>query len=178
MMNTRELREKMKECLLNEEIFTTSQLKERLNEKGWVYQVDYTLNTFSNGISSLVRQNYIVSIDDDRKGVYRVVKSGEDTKTLDGEVGIADMNDEKKKETYKSKSQDNEENVKNEWNNEDELKEMRDKIQEYLKVECCAKIRQMLDSKKPSIFTTNRKTYNNILELIDYLEGFKFDVEQ
>ena len=63
-----ELRGKIKEYIQGKETFTTSEVKEELKEKGYVYNVDYDVTSFSNAISSLTRQNYIASMDAEKKG--------------------------------------------------------------------------------------------------------------
>ena len=153
MMKMTELRGKIKEYIQGKETFTTSEVKEELKEKGYVYNVDYDVTSFSNAISSLTRQNYIASMDAEKKGNYMV-------------VGNRDIKD-KEKETYIKKEP---------YRNEPELKEMREKIRESLK-ESCAQIEQILDSEKPSKYGRNRKTYDDILRLIKSLKEFEFTIK-
>jgi len=54
---------------------------------------------------------------------------------------------------------------------------MRRKIKEYIANEC-KELEEILDSEKPSVYGKNKKTYNDILELITYLQNFKFSVEK
>lgn len=54
---------------------------------------------------------------------------------------------------------------------------MRNKIKKCIGKDY-AEIEQILDSEKPSVFGRNRKTYDDILELLEYMKNFKFTVEE
>ena len=57
-----------------------------------------------------------------------------------------------------------------------ELEELRRKIKRNIETEC-TELEKILDSEKPSIYGQNRRTYDDIIELIVYLRNFKFSVE-
>ena len=78
MLKSKELREKMKECLSDVEEFTTIELKEMLNDMGCVYNVDYEVNAFSNALFFLVKKKFVAS--QGIKGAYRVL--------IDGKMGM------------------------------------------------------------------------------------------
>lgn len=156
MLVTKQLREEIKSCLKGVELFTTIQLKEMLEKNGYIYNRDYDVTVFSNAISSLVKQKYIASADKEKRGNYIV---------LDKMQNIDDQEEGKKKMGKK-------------WDdNETELKEMRGRIKEDIK-EFCVKMEQLLDSEKPSTYGRNRRTYDDILKLIDLLKEFEFEVEK
>lgn len=158
MLAMPELREIMKICIQGMDIFTTTQIKEILKERGYIYNVHYDVTAFSNAISSLTRQKYIVSLDDEKKGNYKVVNKIE--------------YDNKKNEENEMKKNEN-----GKYDDEIELKEMRENIKKFLK-ESCLKVEQILDSEKPSTYGRNRKTYDDILRLIEVLKEFEFTVEE
>lgn len=151
MLTMRELREKIRICTKERNSFSTAQLKELLRDMGYIYNTDYNVTIFSNAISSLVNQKYIVSLDSDRKGNYKVIKNEEKA------------NDKNPKE-------------KAPYNNEPELAEMRADITTCLNT-TLEKIEKKLDSVKPSTYGRNIKTYNDILRLIEILREFDFTVK-
>ena len=153
MIATKQLREEIKLCLKDKVNFTTVQLKEMLKQNGYEYNRDYDVTVFSNAISSLVKQKYIISIDNEKRGNYKVLCKQEKN----------EMNDEKIIENVTLN------------NNESELREMRKKIEENIN-EFCLGIEQILDSEKPSTYVRNRKTYDDILKLVDLLSEFKFKI--
>lgn len=155
MVAMKQLREEMKGCLKEIEFFTTVQLKEMLQQKGYIYNKDYDVNSFSNALHSLVKQKVIISVDKERKGNYKVLSVSYDAKE----------NNEKKEQKNKM------------INNELELKDMRVKIKNDIN-DFCVKIEQILDSEKPSTYGRNRQTYEDILNLVDTLKTFKFNVEK
>lgn len=155
MLITKQLREEIKLCLGDRENFTTVQLKEMLAQKGYVYNRDYDVTVFSNAIASLVKQKYIVSLDKEKRGNYKVLYKQKKN----------EMNEDAEMEKWESN------------NDESELREMRKKIEENIS-EFCLKIEQILDSEKPSTYGRNRKTYEDILKLVDLLKEFKFEVEK
>lgn len=155
MLEMKQLREEIKGCLKEIEFFTTGQLKEMLQQKGYVYNKDYDVNAFSNALHSLVNQKVIVSADKEKKGNYKVLPVSYDDR----------KNNENKKEKNKT------------LNNELELKDMREKIKNDING-FCVKIEQILDSEKPSTYGRNRQTYEDILNLVDTLKTFKFNVEK
>lgn len=160
MIKMNQLREEIKLCLEGIDCFTTTQLKEILKERGYIYNVSYDVGAFSNAMSSLVRQRYIAPIDKERKGNYRVLstmKSKNEEKNK-GELKVQKVKDEKS-------------------NNERELQKVRKDIEENIN-EFCKKIEEILDSEKPSTYGRNRKTYNDILKLVCFLREFKFEVEE
>ena len=57
-----------------------------------------------------------------------------------------------------------------------ELEELRRKIKRNIETEC-TELEKILDSEIPSIYGQNRRTYDDIIELIVYLRNFKFSVE-
>lgn len=155
MLVTKQLREEIKICLEDRDFFTTVQLKEVLEQKGLIYNKDYDVTVFSNAIASLVKQKYIASMDKEKKGNYMVLHKQKEEK----------MKEEELMEKYESN------------NEEIELREMRKKIEENIN-EFCLQIEQILDSEKPSTYGRNRKTYDDILKLVDLLKEFKFEVEK
>ena len=155
MLATKQLREEIKICIEDREVFTTTQLKAVLEQRGYIYNKDYDVTVFSNAIASLVKQKYIISMDKEKKGNYIVLDK-----------------------QNKKKMKEEEEMEKKRVNNEEiELREMRIKIEENIN-EFCLKIEQILDSEKPSTYGRNRKTYDDILKLVDLLKEFKFEVEK
>ena len=80
MLEMKQLREEIKECLKEIEFFTTRQLKEMLQQKGYVYNKDYNVNAFSNALHSLVNQKAIASVDKEKKGNYKVLSVSYDDK--------------------------------------------------------------------------------------------------
>lgn len=154
MLVTRQLREEIKSCLENLENFTTVQLKEGLERKGYIYNKDYDVTVFSNAIASLVKQGYIVSMDQEKRGNYRVIYQGKNK-----------MNEEERMEKKKLD------------NDEAELRELREQVKDNVN-EFCVKMEQILDSEKASTYGRNRKTYDDILKLINSLNEFTFEVEK
>lgn len=151
----------MKTCLSNDiEVFTTKGLKEWLKEQGCTYNVDYEVNAFSNAITYLIKKHYILPTGE--KGKYKVVKKEKEKEKVNCN-NIDEQNEEKKS--------------KDEYVPEKALEEMRRKIKEYIANEC-KELEEILDSEKPSVYGKNKKTYNDILELITYLQNFKFSVEK
>lgn len=146
-----ELREKIRICTKELNSFSTAQLKELLRDMGYIYNTDYNVTIFSNAISSLVNQKYIISLDSDRKGNYKIIKNEEKTKD----------NTPKENKLY---------------DNEPELAEMRADITTCLN-DTLKKIEEKLDSVKPSTYGRNIKTYNDILRLIEMLREFDFTVK-
>lgn len=180
MLKSGELREKMKLCLSNIEEFSTRDLKEWLKAYGYIYNVDYEVNAFSNAIAYLTKKNYISSVGE--KGKYMVVKKDGDACWMEENererMGTETDNEEKKKE--ESVQQENGEQTKSEqqtYIEEAELEELRGKIKKYIEGEC-RELEKILDSEKPSIYGHNRRTYNDIIELILYLRNFEFSVEK
>lgn len=147
----RELREKIRVCTKEMNSFSTAQLKELLRDMGYIYNTDYNVTIFSNAISSLVNQKYIASLDNDRKGNYKIIKNEEN-------------------------ASDNTDNNKKLYDTEPELAEIRADITTYLN-DTLKKIEDKLDSVKPSTYGRNIKTYNDILRLIETLKEFDFTVK-
>lgn len=157
MLKMIELREKMKVCLQGKLEFTTTELKEWLEQYGYVYNTDYDVNSFSNAVASLTKQKHIASMkNSDRKGNYQVIYK-------------ADIRNENDKENEKNKDR--------EMDNEPELKEMREKILELLQ-ESSKKIENLLDTEKLSTYRRNHRTYDEILKLLEYLEHFDFIIDK
>lgn len=157
MLKMIELREKMKVCLQGKLEFSTTELKEWLEQYGYVYNTDYDVNSFSNAVASLTKQKYIASMkNSDRKGNYQVIYK-------------ADIRNENDKENEKNKDR--------EMDNEPELKEMREKILELLQ-ESSKKIENLLDTEKLSTYRRNHRTYDEILKLLEYLEHFDFIIDK
>lgn len=170
MLSMNELRDKMKECLQEVDFFTTAELKELLKESGYVYNIDYDVNAFSNAVSSLAKQKYIVSLDSKRKGNYRVNHEG----SSDRSYNTAGKS-EKQKNANTERNSSSDVHGGN-GDDEPELQEMRQKIKERLKA-AYEEIEQLFDSEKPSKYGRNRKTYDDILKLLDYLKHFHFSNE-
>lgn len=163
MLKMKEVRERIKECLVGREIITTAEIKEQLKELGLVYNDDYDVKSFGNAVYSLNKQKVIVPYGHGKKGVYRVVH--------ESDIKISNINENEIKERKRAKI------MEKSFSNEKELKEMREKIRESLK-EYHEQIKQIFDSEKPSTYGKNPKTYNDIVELMNYLENFKFSVEE
>lgn len=188
MLKSKELREKMKECLSDVEEFTTIELKEMLNDMGCVYNVDYEVNAFSNALFFLVKKKFVAS--QGIKGAYRVLIDGKNGNVEDVHKDFkkcknesfeneASENDTSENDTSKNEASENDtsENEKNKCVDEVELKKMRNKIKKCIGKDY-AEIEQILDSEKPSVFGRNRKTYDDILELLEYMKNFKFTVDE
>lgn len=156
MLKMTELRNKMKECLQGKQKFSTVELKEWLEEYGYIYNIDYDIKSFSNAVSSLTKQKYIASLDNDRKGKYQVIYN-------------ADIRNENGKE--------NEENKLDKNKGELELKDMREKILNFLKNNA-REIEDMIDSEKLSTYRRNPRTYDEILKLLEFLENFEFTIDR
>lgn len=156
MLKMPELRDKMKNCLQEKSEFSTADLKEWLAESGYVYNIDYNIKSFSNAVSSLTKQKYIVSLDLDRRGKYRVAHESET-------LYKNDKDKEKSKERYLDR--------------ELELKDMRNKIVDLLK-KTGRDIEDMLDTEKLSTYRKSPKTYGDILKLLEYLENFEFTIDK
>lgn len=168
MLTSVELRKQMVKCLANVEVFSTAELREMLKGLGCTYNIDYEENAFSNAISFLAKKKVIISEGKEKKGMYRVSSD-----TGNGAIYKNTAMNTAPKAIAGSKAKVREE----ECDKEPELKEMREKIKECLKADC-EKIEQILDSEKPSKFGRNRRTYDDILDIIEYMKNFKFRVEE
>lgn len=156
MVGMAELRKKIAEYLMevDEDVVTTKELRKKLSERDYVYNREYNVTIFSNAISSLAKKNVIISVDKDKKGIYRVDRTA--------------LNNFISKKYDEKKSGGNEEN---------ELEEMRKKIKKIVQT-TRLEVEELLDSEKPSTYGRNKTTYNDILQLIDYLKKFAFTVEK
>ncbi len=148
MLKMTELRDKMIECLQGKIEFTTTELKRWLEECGYKYNIDYSMNSFSNAVASLTKQKYIISLDTERKGNYRVI-----------------YNDQ------------NKDYIKEQLCEEQELKNIREMILELLKKNV-RDIEELLDTEKMSTYRKNHKTYDDIMRLLEYFENFKFTIDK
>ncbi len=152
MLSMPELREKIKLCIQETDTFSTTQLKQKLKKMGYIYNVDYNVTSFSNSISSLAKQNYIIPLNNGKRGYYKIIKKLESNY----------KNQNTKKETP--------------LNNELELKSMREEIRTHLKT-TLQKIQDILDSEKPSTYGENIRTYQDILRLIKIIKEFEFTIK-
>lgn len=152
MLSMSELREKIKLCIQETDTFSTAQLKQELKKMGYIYNVDYNVTTFSNSISSLNKQKYIIPLNNGKRGYYKIIKKSDFNYT----------NQDSKKETH--------------INNEIGLKSMRQEIKMQLET-TLEKIQFILDSEKPSTYGENIRTYQDILRLIKMIKEFEFTIK-
>ncbi len=158
MLTMKELREIIKNCIEELDSFSNTELKELLKDNGYTYNIDYNVTSFSNAISSLVKQKYITFLDGKRKGHYKVIKN----------------NDYDYKNTENAYTKTSEETFHH--NDESDLAEMRAEIINLLN-STLQKIENRIDQEKPSTYFTNIKTYNDIARLVEILKDFKFTIK-
>ena len=154
MLGSKEVRKIIVECFHTQDdnfIFSTTNLKELLKEKGYIYNKDYEVNAFNNAIYALAQKKYIVSTGE--KGFYQLCKTITSDKRED-----------------KIKMPENQ----NISEREPELKNMRKKLMDCLN-ESCYDLAAILDAEKPSIYGKNRLTYDKATSLLNYLQSFSFD---
>lgn len=158
MLIMKELRELIKNCIEELDSFSSTELKELLKDKGYTYNIDYNVTSFSNAISSLIKQKYITFSDTHRKGHYKVIKNNEyDYKNTEN--------------TYNKTSEET-----CHQNKEPDLAEMRKEITTLLN-STLQKIENRIDQEKPSTYFTNIKTYTDIARLVETLKDFKFTIK-
>ena len=61
-------------------------------------------------------------------------------------------------------------------NQEPDLQEMRREVKECIK-KSYMELENILDEEKPSVYGRNKKTYEDVVELIEYMRKFSFTIE-
>ena len=153
MLSSKEMREIIVKCLGNQDnnfVFSTTDLKEMLQKKGYIYNTNYEVHAFSNAIYSLAQKKYILPTGE--KGYYQLNKF---------------ISSEK---TDKEKASRNQ----NTFAKEPELRNMRKKFMDCLN-ESCHNLAEILDAEKPSTYGKNRDTYDKATSLLNYMQSFSFD---